>query len=580
MNPTFYSYVLFNWHKRQNVSTFNFYLINQGKIYIGKPVRIVLIQPPIEDFYTTSVRLQPIGLAYLKATIKAYFTEVDVIVRDYNFGHGKRSIAWPKELAFLKPYYPFADRSPFSTFYHYYHFGASYEIIVRDVAELNPDLIGISVLFSAYAPQAFEMARLLKEYLNVPILMGGSHVSAVPQEVLSLPFVDFVILGEGERPMTAFVDALSGKKHWQSVPNLGFKQNGTLKFTTFEENFNLDEIPFPDFSDFTTESYRHRGRNLSFVVSSRSCPYRCAFCSVHQTFGLNFRSRSVENIMAELKLRRSQGYLAFDFEDDNLTFDQKRMRLLTEALQTEFKGDDIRLMAMNGVAYFRLTKEILLQMRAAGFRDLNISLVSINEQLLRRLKRPYHFGKFQEMVQFADQLKMNVVSYQILGLPGDTLPSMLQTLIYQSRLPLTIGVSPFYFTPEMPIGNSDFIEKPFWVLGRLTSLGLRKNPNNRDAVYTLFILARMVNFLKHLSGITKNADLLDLLANKDAWQGRERLGLVILERLLKEKILYGFTGNEFRPLPRFRFEIFKAFLKQVDFITRPGGGTIKINDRW
>ncbi len=543
-------------------------------------MRIVLIQPPIEDFYTTSVRLQPIGLAYLKATIKANFPEVEVIVRDYNFGYGKHSIAWPKELAFLKPYYPFADHSPFSTFYHYYHFGASYEAIVRDVAELNPDLVGISALFSAYAPQAYETAKILKERLHVPILMGGSHVSAVPQEVLSLPFVDFVIVGEGERPMAAFVDALLGKKRWQSLPNLGFKQNGTLKFTTAEENFNLDEIPFPDFSDFKAQSYRYQGRNLSFVVSSRSCPYRCTFCSVHQTFGRNFRLRSVENIMAELNLRRSQGYLAFDFEDDNLTFDQKRMRLLTEALQSEFTGDDIRLMAMNGVAYFRLTKEILLQMRAAGFRDLNISLVSVNEKLLRRLKRPYHFGKFREMVEFADQLKMNVVSYQILGLPGDTLPSMLQTLIYQSRLPLTIGVSPFYFTPAMPIGNSEFIEKPFWVLGRLTSLGLSKNPNDRDVVYTLFILARMVNFLKHLSGITKDSDLADLLANKDAWQGRDRMGLEILERLLKEKNLYGFTGNEYRPLPKFRFEIFKMFLDKVDFIRRPGGVTIKIKDGW
>ncbi len=541
---------------------------------MGETMRIVLIQPPVEDFYTTSIRLQPIGLAYLKSAIQAHFPEVDVIIRDYHTGHGKCSIAWPKELNYLKPFYPFADRSPFSTFYHYYHFGASYQNIVRDVAQLNPDLVGISALFSAYAPQALHVAQILKAKLGVPVLIGGSHVSAVPQDVLNLPFVDFVIFGEGERPMVAFVDALLGNRRWHSVPNLGFKENGSLKFNRAQDNFPLNDLPFPDFSDLNPENYPYGGRPLSFVVSSRSCPYRCSFCSVHQTFGQRFRLRSVENIMEELRLRYTQGYSAFDFEDDNLTFDRKRMRLLTQALQTDFARDDIRLMAMNGVAYFRLDDTLLTAMRHSGFQELNISLVSKNETLLRRLRRPYHFEKFEQVVNRANQLDMRVVSYQILGLPGDTLHSMLTTMIYQAQLPVTIGVSPFYYTPNLPIGVNDYMDKPYWVLGRLTSLGLSKHPAERETVYTLFILARMINFLKHLSGINQEVHLKELFESKETRAGKEYLGLLILERLLKEKTLFGFTGKEFKPLPKFQYPVFDSFMRQANFIKQPGKGVI------
>ncbi len=541
-------------------------------------MRLVLIQPPIEDFYTTQVRLQPIGLAYLKAVVRANFPEVEVVIRDYHAGFGKRSIAWPKELLFLKDYYPFADHSPFSTFYHYYHFGASYEAIVEDVARLNADVVGISVLFSAYAPQAFALARRLKEKLGVTILLGGSHVSALPEEVLSLPFVDFVIFGEGERPLAAFVEAFLGKKRWDRVPNLVFKQNGRLKFTEAQDNFSLDDLPFPDFSDFDRDHYRLGARRLSFLLTSRSCPYRCAFCSVHQTFGRRFRLRSVENIVAELLLRREQGYSAFDFEDDNFTYDGNRLYLLLRTLRETFASDEVRLAAMNGIAYFRLSGNLLKDMYSAGFRDLNISLVSRNEKLLRKLKRPYHFERFEEIVRLADSLQMRVVSYQILGLPGDSVPSMLETLIYQSRLPLIIGVSPFYYTAGMPVGRREFMEKPFWVLGRLTSLGIGNNPAERENIYTLFILARMVNFLKQLSGVDHDVCLRDLLDGEENWQGRERLGLQILKRLFANKRLFGFTGKEFKPLPKFRYDLFWAFLEQAGHVQRPGGKIIRLTD--
>ena len=125
-------------------------------------MKLVLIQPPIQDFYDTKVRLQPLGLAYLKAAVKKHLPEVEVVIKDFHQGRGRRTIALPKELAYLKDYFPWPDQSPFSLFHHYYHFGASFETVALETALEKPDLVGISSLFSPYYREVLQSAEAIK----------------------------------------------------------------------------------------------------------------------------------------------------------------------------------------------------------------------------------------------------------------------------------------------------------------------------------------------------------------------------------------------------------------------------------
>src|SRR5262245_63707354 len=79
-------------------------------------MKVLLIQPPVQDFYDTDVRLQPIGLCYLKAAVKTHLPDVEVVIKDYHAGSGRRTVPIPKELRYLTDYYTVADKSPFSTF--------------------------------------------------------------------------------------------------------------------------------------------------------------------------------------------------------------------------------------------------------------------------------------------------------------------------------------------------------------------------------------------------------------------------------------------------------------------------------
>ena len=76
-------------------------------------MKLVLIQPPIEDFYHTPVRLVPLGLGYLKAAVKQYLPEVEVVIKDFHQGWGRRTIPLPDDLAYLKGLLCLAGPEPF-----------------------------------------------------------------------------------------------------------------------------------------------------------------------------------------------------------------------------------------------------------------------------------------------------------------------------------------------------------------------------------------------------------------------------------------------------------------------------------
>jgi radical SAM superfamily enzyme YgiQ (UPF0313 family) len=158
-------------------------------------------------------------------------------------------------------------------------------------------------------------------------------------------------------------------------------------FTDRVENYSIEEIPFPDLHDCPQEKYLYQGRPLTFVITSRACPFGCTFCSVQAVFGKKYRRRNVEHVMEELRLRYAQGYRVFDFEDDNLSFDKNNFLYLCQQIEQEFQGLDVELMAMNGMGYHFLDGDILLAMKKAGFKNLNLSLVTGNLQLSSQMKR-------------------------------------------------------------------------------------------------------------------------------------------------------------------------------------------------
>lgn len=541
-------------------------------------MKLVLIQPPVQDFYDTDIRLQPLGLASLKSAVKTHLPHIKVVLKDFHHGWGRKTTPFPKEFHYLKEYYAQDDKSPFSSFRHYYHFGSDFRTIAAEVAREKPDLVGISALFSPYYREVLHCASAIKQLWRGPILLGGSQISAMPVFMLSHPDVDFIIRGEGERPLVELLRALLRGRGLHKVPNLGFKKNGRLFLNRLAPNYSLPKIPPPDFSDFSPKRYTFEKKPICFIMTSRGCPYHCSFCSVHKTFGHSYRRRSNDSILEELRQRYRQGYRVFDFEDDNFAFHKEQTLNLCLQIERSFPNKDIQLLAMNGICYWTLEKPLLQAMKRAGFTHLNLSLVSTNPSLLRKIRRPSSLKKYRAVVQSAFALGFQIVSYQILGLPGDSIPSMIKSLRVHAQLPVLLGASPFYLVPASPLaGSSREADKEMAFKARLTAMGPENSHSKRETIYTFFITSRILNFLKGFTFHKPEISLRQALAFARKRDLRSQSGGRLLETLLQKRRLYAWTPQGDILLPKFDSELFFKIWKNLGKIVTQKGQTIRLD---
>ncbi|OGS34829.1 MAG: hypothetical protein A2293_15655 [Elusimicrobia bacterium RIFOXYB2_FULL_49_7] len=434
----------------------------------------MLIQPPVEDFYSTPSRTYPLGLLYLAAgPLKAGH---DVRILDAMAFGKSRVIPLPAHLKYLEPYYIPGDKSPYRLFSHFRHFGLSYDEIEASVRAFSPDVIGISSLFSAYHSSAIETAKRARRAAPLArLVMGGGHITATREKPEG---VDAIICGEGEEP-------------WMAYLGLSLSPGPLL----------------PARELINPLHYQIQGRPGAFLLTSRGCPYGCEFCSVALTFPKH-TVREPREVLQEIRDGYDRfGIRHFDIEDDNFG-------LARESALAVLKGvvalkRPITLSAMNGLSAEVLDTELLEWMRRAGFGWLDLSAVSVHPASLRHLNRPFGPAAFTETVRRATALGFPVTAYFILGLPEETLEEMVDTLAFLFSLPVKIAPSLFYPVPGTlsydTCAQKGLLPVKHYDLCRLTAAAVETDHFNRLDLFTLFRYCRLLNLFKEEVNGKENA---------------------------------------------------------------------------
>jgi tRNA A37 methylthiotransferase MiaB len=464
-------------------------------------MKILLIQPPIQDFYQTSIRTQPIGLAYLAASLKTHGHEVEILDCQME---KKKSIPIPSELSYLKDFYPFDDRSPFKLYTGYYHFGMGWEEIGQKIKDSKADVFGISSSFTPYHGEALEIAKIVKNWDGRKIVvMGGAHVSCDPEGVQRSPFVDYTVLGEGEVRFPLLLKRIErgNVRGIEKIDGVGCRKDGGIQINPLQEFIqDLDSLPQPARELLDVDRYRMRKKRSTMIITSRGCPHGCAYCSAHLVMGTSFRTRTPEAILKEmLECEKQYGIRAFDIEDDNFTFDQERAKRLMGLVIKKFGEEKLELSAMNGISFASLDGELLKLMRKTGFQTINLSFVSVNASTKEKMRRPKPTTEFDRIIQKAQEADLNVVAYAILGMPGQTIEEMANTLIYLMGKRVLIGPSIYYPIPRTPLFErcrKENILPPHPSQWRSSAFPIETSEFNRLDLLTLFRLARVINFVK------------------------------------------------------------------------------------
>ena len=174
------------------------------------------------------------------------------------------------------------------------------------------------------------------------------------------------------------------------------------------------------------------------------------------------------------------------------------------------------------------------------------------------------------------QLGFKIVSYQILGLPNESLNSMIQTLAFNARLPVLLGASPFYRTPASPIARGLDLTKEDYVKARLTAMAVETDQFRREDIYTLFVTTRIINFFKGLRLST--ATDMDALVDCSWSDDRTRIGFELLRMLRETNRLYFWTTKGLRENQKFKPEVFFRVLQQAGVIGCQNGQRIVVGN--
>ena len=462
---------------------------------------ILLIQPPIRDFYLTAKRTIPYGLACIApALIKNGFS---VKILDALATSKSRACDLPREMEYLRKYYGRPDRSAFALFHQYRQFGYSFDHIGKTAKESGAFLVGISSLFTPYLQEALQTAETVKAWHpDCKIVIGGHHPSALPQSVMESAAVDFVIRGEGEVSLHLLAKAVSKGGAYNSIPGLVFRRkNGAIHINPPACMSHPDDYPLPAADLLNHRFYRRNKRAAMVIVAGRGCPLTCSYCSVGARSYLNYRKRSVESVMDEIQRSVNQYDVGFiDFEDENLSLDRRWFLKLLAEIKRRFSSNGMELRAMNGLYPPSLDEEVIRTMQAAGFRALNLSLGSTSTEQLKRFSRSDVRTAFDRALKLAEACGLNAVGYVICAAPFQSAEDSISDLLYLAQRRVLAGVSIFYPAP----GSQDFdlcrnigILPDHFSRMRSSALPIAHTTGRKEAV-TLLRLARILNFMKSL----------------------------------------------------------------------------------
>jgi radical SAM superfamily enzyme YgiQ (UPF0313 family) len=212
----------------------------------------------------------------------------------------------------------------------------------------------------------------------------------------------------------------------------------------------------------------------------------------------------------------------------------------------------------------------------AGFSHLNLALVSSDKTVRETTKRPHTLEAYLKVVRKAYGLGFKIVSYQLLGLPNESLESMIQTLAFNTRLPVLLGASPFYRTPASPIAHGLHLTEEDYVKARLTAMAVETDGFRRQHIYTLFVTTRIINFLKGLN-LAGSADL-EALPDRSWPDARTRIGFELLKLLRDTNRLYFWTTKGLRQNETFEPEVFFRVLREAAAVVCQNGQRIVVGE--
>ena len=401
----------------------------------------------------------------------------------------------------------------------------TYTETIEEVKAFSPTLIGITSTTAAF-DSVIQLTSKLKSALPKSfIVIGGAHISALPENSLQESGADFAVIGEGELTFEELVSHIKqGNDNWDTIHGLVYlnEDGGAIINAPRKLIEDLDMLPFPardliDHKFYIPQPTKRISLDLyTLLATSRGCPFRCGFCSVRTIWTRRVRFRKQARVIAEIEECVSKyGIRTFRFIDDLFTANRNRVLELCQMI-CDRKLDIIWIASSRAQ---RLDKEMLEAMKEAGCREISFGIESGNREVLKKIDKGLDLDEALKVVRLTKKVGISTHASYIMGYIGETEQTMQDTIRFAQKanthyaaffIATPLPGTPFYdealqngylraettWVNYAPLSNAD----PVLELPNLSSATLRKW--HRKALRSYYFRLRYILFrlfaIRHL----------------------------------------------------------------------------------
>jgi anaerobic magnesium-protoporphyrin IX monomethyl ester cyclase len=357
--------------------------------------------PPPHSPWGLSMRLPPLGLAYVGAALEKADFQVQIL-DNYNI---KKPI----------------------------------EEVKKEIRRLEPEIVGITCGSVTYRP-CIETAKAVKEVLpSCKIVVGGWQPTYMPESLLQHHEIDYLVMGEGEQAMVKLANSIrkgEDKSDVAKISGVAYRHNGKTVKVSSTLIEDLDQIPFPARHLLPMHIYNRRvpyfdANPVDTMNVVRGCPYNCAYCETKKLWGSRVRAFSPRRVVEEIKdLAQNYGSKGVYFVGDNFTINKKRIAELCNLMKKE--NLDIEWICDSRVD--KVSRELLREMKGAGCRTVWFGVESGSPPILEKLNKKISMDQVTRAFRLCKEMGIGIACSFMLGIPGETIGDMEATFKFARKL--------------------------------------------------------------------------------------------------------------------------------------------------
>jgi radical SAM superfamily enzyme YgiQ (UPF0313 family) len=332
--------------------------------------------------------------------------------------------------------------------------GLSHEETAAAVVSSHADMVGITTNTCSF-DSVISLTHCLKhEREELPVVLGGPHVSALPKRSLEESGADFVVMGEGECTFEELIAKWQGGAHeLADIKGLAYRAgDGRIRINAPRDLvIDLDVLPFPARDLVHNSLYSPAPTKRvslgpdTLIAASRGCPHNCGFCGARTVWTRRIRFREPTCVVAEMEeCSKKYGIRSFHFTDEFFTADSQHVARICELLIES----GLRVSWVCSARAQGLDRDLLQMMRRAGCREISFGIESGNAEMLSRIDKRIDLDEAVRVVNLTKKAGIKTHASYMFGYLGETEESIRDTIAFAKRL--NTHVAAFFIASPLP----------------------------------------------------------------------------------------------------------------------------------